>query len=136
MCLAIPGRVVELVDDTFGQLALVDVVGVSRKINVGMLEGDEVVGPGDWVLIHMGFALSKVDEAEATRALDGLQLLGQTDEDRPDGVHPDDVHPDEVRPDEGGPTDLVDGGRVFADQPASTPTAGKAPPAKEPAAAT
>ncbi len=56
MCLAIPGQVVELVDATNGQLALVDVAGARRNINVGMLEDDEQVVAGDWILIHMGFA--------------------------------------------------------------------------------
>lgn len=80
MCLAIPGRVVELVDGTHGQLALVDVLGVSRNINVGMLEDTDAAVPGDWILIHMGFALSKIDDAEAARTLGGLQLLGQGDD--------------------------------------------------------
>jgi hydrogenase expression/formation protein HypC len=80
MCLAIPGEVVRLLDDN-DQLALVDVVGVKRKINIGLLE-DEPVGPGDWVLIHVGFAMSKVDEREAEEALRMLELMGQafTDE--------------------------------------------------------
>jgi hydrogenase expression/formation protein HypC len=80
MCLAIPGEVVRLLDDN-DQLALVDVVGVKRKINIGLLEG-EPVGPGDWVLIHVGFAMSKVDEREAEEALRMLELMGQafTDE--------------------------------------------------------
>jgi hydrogenase expression/formation protein HypC len=80
MCLAIPGEVVRLLDDN-DQLALVDVVGVKRKINIGLLEG-EPVGPGDWVLIHVGFAMSKVDEQEAEEALRMLELMGQafTDE--------------------------------------------------------
>ena len=75
MCLAIPGEVVRLLDDN-DQLALVDVVGVKRKINIGLLEG-EPVGPGDWVLIHVGFAMSKVDEREAAEALRMLELMGQ-----------------------------------------------------------
>lgn len=76
MCLAIPGQVIELVDGTNGQLALVDVLGTRRNINVGLLEDDQTAVPGDWILIHMGFALSIVDEAEAARALGGLELLG------------------------------------------------------------
>jgi hydrogenase expression/formation protein HypC len=74
MCLAIPGQVVEIVDDQ-NQLAEVDVAGVRRKVNVALL--DEVVGPGDWVLIHVGFALSKVDEGEAHATLALLQQMGE-----------------------------------------------------------
>lgn len=75
MCLGIPGRVVEL-DPSNHHLASVDVAGVSRRINVGLLE-DDPVEVGDWVLIHVGFAMSKIDEAEAKRAMDGLVMLGQ-----------------------------------------------------------
>jgi hydrogenase expression/formation protein HypC len=75
MCLAIPGQIVELVDET-NRLAKVDVAGVRRTVNVGLLDEDgEGVGPGDWVLIHVGFALSRVDEAEALatrRLLEGM----------------------------------------------------------------
>ncbi len=80
MCLAIPGHIVELVDGTHGQLAVVDVLGVRRNINVGLLEDEDPVGPGDWIQIHMGFALSKLSEAEATACLDGLQMMGSTGE--------------------------------------------------------
>ena len=81
MCLAIPGEVVELLPGNGDQLAIVDVVGVRRRINVGLLE-DEPPRPGDWVLIHVGFAMSKVDEEEAAEALRMLELMGQafTDE--------------------------------------------------------
>ena len=67
MCLAIPGQVVEVVDED-NRLAKVDVAGVQRNVNVGLLdeEGEGAV-PGDWVLIHVGFAISKVDEEEARR---------------------------------------------------------------------
>ncbi len=61
MCLAIPGQVVAITD-LERQLATVDVAGVRRNVNVAMLDH---VTPGDWVLIHVGFALSKIDEAEA-----------------------------------------------------------------------
>jgi hydrogenase expression/formation protein HypC len=74
MCLGIPGQVVEL-SQVSDQLARVDVGGVRRTINIGLLE-DEGVTPGDWVLIHVGFAMSKIDEAEADRALEGLKLMG------------------------------------------------------------
>ncbi len=82
MCLAIPGEVVEILDGNNDQLALVDVVGVKRKINIGLLEGESKVVPGDWVLIHVGFAMSKVDEKEAALALSMLEMMGQafTDE--------------------------------------------------------
>jgi hydrogenase expression/formation protein HypC len=81
MCLAIPGEVVELLPGNDDQLAMVEVVGVRRRINVGLLEG-EPLRPGDWVLIHVGFAMSKVDEQEAAEALRMLELMGQafTDE--------------------------------------------------------
>jgi hydrogenase expression/formation protein HypC len=75
MCLGIPGEVVEIVD-TNRHLAKVDVVGVRRNVNIGLLEDDGGVVPGDWVLIHVGFAMAKIDEAEAARALEGLQLMG------------------------------------------------------------
>jgi hydrogenase expression/formation protein HypC len=80
VCLGIPGEVVELLDPNT-HLAKVDVAGVRRNINVELL-GDENVAPGDWVLIHVGFAMAKIDEAEAQRALASLQLMGQayTDE--------------------------------------------------------
>ena len=76
MCLAIPGQIAELLPDAGGQLALVDVVGVKRKINIGLL-GPENIAPGDWVLIHVGFAMSKVDEREAAEALAVLELMGK-----------------------------------------------------------
>jgi hydrogenase expression/formation protein HypC len=80
MCLGIPGEVVEIVSDG-RDLAKVDVAGVRRAINIGLLEGEEL-HPGDWVLIHVGFALSKIDEAEAAAALEFLEGIGQayTDE--------------------------------------------------------
>jgi hydrogenase expression/formation protein HypC len=72
MCLAIPGRVIELVDDQ-NRLARVDVAGVQRNVNVGLLDG---IVAGDWVLIHVGFAMSKVDEEEAKATLRLLQQMG------------------------------------------------------------
>ena len=73
MCLAIPGQVVELVDAA-NEIAKVEVVGVRRNVNVGLL-GDGAK-PGDWVLIHVGFALSKVDEEEAQATLALLEQMG------------------------------------------------------------
>ncbi|WP_330255862.1 HypC/HybG/HupF family hydrogenase formation chaperone [Nocardia sp. NBC_00565] len=75
MCLGIPGRVVEILDGYHNQIALVDVSGEKRKVNIGLLE-DDPAQPGDWVIIHMGFAIEKTDEAGAGQALDGLRLLG------------------------------------------------------------
>ena len=72
MCLAIPGRVIELVDEP-NRLARVDVAGVQRTVNVGLLDRP---APGDWVLIHVGFALSKVDEEEAQATLGLLRRMG------------------------------------------------------------
>ena len=75
MCLGIPGRVVEIVDGFAGQLALVDVEGARRRVNIGML--DEPPAPGAWVLLHLGFAVELIDAVEASRALHGLELVGQ-----------------------------------------------------------
>ncbi len=74
MCLGIPGRVVALVDGYGDQVALVDVEGAERRVNIGML--DEAPRPDEWVLIHMGFALEVVSEEDAARALSGLEMLG------------------------------------------------------------
>jgi hydrogenase expression/formation protein HypC len=76
MCLAIPGRVLEVVDER-NRLARVDVAGVQRNVNIGLLDdGGGGVSAGDWVLIHVGFALSKVDEEEAQATLRLLQKMG------------------------------------------------------------
>jgi hydrogenase expression/formation protein HypC len=76
MCLAIPGQVIEFVDEP-NRLARVDVAGVIRTVNVGLLDQDgSAAEPGDWVLIHVGFALSKVDEDEAKATLALLQGMG------------------------------------------------------------
>lgn len=75
MCLGIPGQLVEL-HTGHDDLARVDVSGVARTINVGLLE-DEPLAVGDWVLIHVGFAMSKIDEEEAALALASLKLLGR-----------------------------------------------------------
>ena len=75
MCLGIPGRVVAIADGYAGQIALVDVQGAERQVNIGML--DEPPAAGDWVLLHMGFAVESIDEAQAREALAGLELMGQ-----------------------------------------------------------
>lgn len=74
MCLAIPGKIVEIVDAE-NHLAKVDVGGVRRNVNIGMLDEDGV-GVGDYVLIHVGFAMSKIDEVEAQETLRVLQEIG------------------------------------------------------------
>lgn len=76
MCLAIPGKIVEMVDAE-NQIAKVDVGGVRRNVNIGMLDNISV---GDYVLIHVGFAMSKVDEKEAEETLRLLQDLGSYEE--------------------------------------------------------
>ena len=75
MCLGIPGEVIEFVPDQ-PDLAKVDVSGVKRVINIGLL-ADETLKPGDWVLIHVGFAMAKIDQAEAEATLDFLRGVGQ-----------------------------------------------------------
>jgi hydrogenase expression/formation protein HypC len=78
MCLGIPGQVIEVLAEYDGQLGLVDVQGAQRRINLGLLELDhKALNPGDWVLIHMGFALERIDEAAAKEALAGLELMGR-----------------------------------------------------------
>jgi hydrogenase assembly chaperone HypC/HupF len=78
MCLGIPGQVVELLADYQDQLAVVDVQGARRRINLGLLESEkETVSPGDWVLIHMGFAMERIDEAAAKEVLAGLEMMGR-----------------------------------------------------------
>jgi hydrogenase expression/formation protein HypC len=75
MCLGIPGEVIELHPEQ-PDLAKVDVSGVRRMINIGLLSDDPPV-PGEWVLIHVGFALSKIDEQEAAAAMQFLEGIGQ-----------------------------------------------------------
>ena len=77
MCLAIPGQILEVTDEA-NHLARVDVAGVRRNVNVGLLDagGADGVGPGDWVLIHVGFAISKVDEEEAIATRSLLERMG------------------------------------------------------------
>ena len=86
MCLGIPGRIIEVIDGYNGQLALVDVAGVQRKINIGLLD-DGPLENGTWVLIHMGFALERVDQAGADRAMTGLELMGRGPDPTDPGPH-------------------------------------------------
>jgi hydrogenase expression/formation protein HypC len=75
MCLGIPGQVVAFHEET-DQLAKVEVTGVTRNINIGLVREDGVA-IGDWVLIHVGFAMSVIDETEAAQAMESLRLLGE-----------------------------------------------------------
>ena len=77
MCLAIPGKIVEIVDEE-NSIAKVEVGGVKRNINIGML-GKEEARVGDYVLIHVGFAMSKVDEQQAEDTLRILREIGEFD---------------------------------------------------------
>ena len=76
MCLGIPGRVIALREDN-PHLASVDILGEKQTINIGMIE--EPLEPGDYVLIHVGFAMNKIGAAGARQALEGLQLMGNND---------------------------------------------------------
>ena len=75
MCLAIPGQVVELFPD-FPHAALIDVVGVRRRVDLGLL-ADDLPRRGDWVLIHVGFAMSKISEEDAIDQMRTLRALGE-----------------------------------------------------------
>jgi hydrogenase expression/formation protein HypC len=77
MCLAIPGKIVEIVDAE-NQIAKVEVGGVKRNVNIGML-GEDEARVGDYVLIHVGFAMSKVDEQQAEDTLRVLKEIGEFD---------------------------------------------------------
>ena len=79
MCLGIPGQIVEITDVT-KKLALVDVSGVKRQVNIACIVNEEhsiASCVGDWVLVHVGFAMSRIDEAEAQKTLDLLTELGE-----------------------------------------------------------
>ncbi len=76
MCLAVSGQILHVVDEE-NRLAKVDVAGVQRNVNIGLLDSDGAsVGPGDWVLIHVGFAMSHIDEEEARATLRLLEEMG------------------------------------------------------------
>jgi hydrogenase expression/formation protein HypC len=85
MCLGIPGQVVEIVDDT-NSIARVDVSGVKRNVSVALVR-PEGIAAGDWVLIHVGFAMSKIDEAEARNTMQTLQEMGQAYADELEMLH-------------------------------------------------
>jgi hydrogenase expression/formation protein HypC len=75
MCLAIPGRIVELITDP-APLALVEVTGVRRRVDLGLLQ-DDMPKVGDWVLIHVGFAMSRISEEQATEQMRMIAMLGE-----------------------------------------------------------
>jgi hydrogenase expression/formation protein HypC len=77
MCLAIPGQIVEIYSDQ-RTTALIDVVGVRRKVDLGLLQ-DDMPKAGDWVLIHVGFAMSKISEADAIDQMRTLRSLGEAE---------------------------------------------------------
>jgi hydrogenase expression/formation protein HypC len=77
MCLAIPGKIVEISPENQDS-ALVDVVGVRRRIDLGLLQDDRPL-PGDWVLIHVGFAMSKISEQDAADQMNTLRMLGEAE---------------------------------------------------------
>jgi len=72
VCLAVPGQILDVVDEA-NHLAKVEIAGVQRNVNIGLLDS---VRPGDWVLIHVGFAISQVDEEEATATRRLLEQMG------------------------------------------------------------
>jgi hydrogenase expression/formation protein HypC len=80
MCLGIPGQIIDIVDDA-NSIAKVNVSGVKRNVSVALIR-PEGIAPGDWVLIHVGFAMSKINELEAQETMKALQMMGQvyTDE--------------------------------------------------------
>ncbi|QYC45835.1 Hydrogenase isoenzymes formation protein HypC [Nonomuraea coxensis DSM 45129] len=89
MCLGIPGEIVELIPGQ-PELAKVEVAGVRRAINVGLVSQDGI-RPGDWVLVHVGFAMSKIDEREAAATLELLRGLGQVYADELDALAESDI---------------------------------------------
>ena len=85
MCLGIPGQIIDIVDDA-NSIAKVDVSGVRRNVSIVLVRPDGIE-PGDWVLIHVGFAMSKIDETEAHETMKALQMMGQAYDDELDMLH-------------------------------------------------
>ena len=85
MCLGIPGKIIDIVDDA-NSIAKVDVSGVRRNVSIALVR-PEGIGPGDWVLIHVGFAMSKIDEVEARETMKALEYMGQAYTDEIDMIH-------------------------------------------------
>jgi hydrogenase expression/formation protein HypC len=78
MCLGIPGRIVEMHDDSGLLMGMVDFGGVRREVCLAYLDGQ--VKPGDYAIVHVGFAISRVDEEEAVRTYEVLREMSQLDE--------------------------------------------------------
>jgi hydrogenase expression/formation protein HypC len=78
MCLAIPGKIVELVSGKT-EAGIVEVAGVRRKVQLGLL-AEDMPKAGDWVLIHVGFAMSKISESDAAEQMRLLSMLGETEQ--------------------------------------------------------
>lgn len=85
MCLGIPGKIIEIVDEA-NSIAKVEVSGVRRNVSVALVQ-PEGIAPGDWVLIHVGFAMSKLDEGEARETLRLLHGMGETYTDELQALH-------------------------------------------------
>ena len=77
MCLAIPGKIIEISPDN-PDSALVDVVSVRRRVDLGLLQDDRP-RPGEWVLIHVGFAMTKISEETANDQMQTLRMLGEAE---------------------------------------------------------
>ncbi len=92
MCLGIPGRVVEMVEGYGNQLAMVDMGGDRRRVNIGMLE-DQALNTGDWILVHLGFAVERLDAAGAEHATAALEMMSS-----PGAGHPSHLEDPEVPP--------------------------------------
>ncbi len=85
MCLGIPGRIIEIVDDEF-DIAKVEVSGVKRNISIALVR-PEGIASGDWVLVHVGFAMSKIDEHEAQETIRLLHGMGDAYADELEALH-------------------------------------------------
>ena len=85
MCLGIPGQIIDIVDDE-NSIAKVEVSGVRRNVSVALVR-PEGIGPGDWVLIHVGFAMSKIDEVEAQETMKALHMMGEVFTDELEMLH-------------------------------------------------
>lgn len=85
MCLGIPGQIVDIVDDE-NSIAKVNVSGVKRNVSIALVR-PEGIEPGDWVLIHVGFAMSKIDESEAQETMKTLNSMGDVFNDELNMLH-------------------------------------------------